>query len=304
MSVGSATRRAVFLGVFVCMSAVFAQPQQASAPKPEVGRVRATASRGVGGEFTFEYAGAILRAKPNQAITSPTLVRVALMDSPSGAAPGRARTYKVSFIGAVAGTVDLREFVERADGQALTDLPDLSVSIVSQLPEKHGTDLFSAKHPTYLLEGNYRTLMYGFVGLWVAVPAIVLVRRMMRKQAEAPAPVAAPPPTLSELLRPLVEAAADRGLSVAEQGRLELLLLSFWRERLGLASLSPAQAIARIRADPAAGQLLVAVERWLHSRGSGASRPSEDIAALLEPYRAMAGVQVPASAGVLEGSRA
>ncbi|MGE3109970.1 MAG: hypothetical protein AB7G11_07135 [Phycisphaerales bacterium] len=260
------------------------------------GSVRATASRGVAGEFVLEYAGPVLRAKPNQALTSPMLVRLELLDT-GQIKPGEKRRYRLSFIGAVAGTFDLREFIERADGQALTDLPELSVAVVSQLPEKHGTDLFTAKHPTFLLQSHYHTLMYVFIGLWLAVPALVLVRRSLRRRAATVQTPAPPPPTLAEQLRPLVEAAATRDLSIAERGRLELLLISFWRDRLGLWSLAPAQAIGRIRADQTAGRLLGAVERWLHARGSGTGRPTDDIAALLEPYRSMPAVHVTTEPG-------
>ena len=80
-----------------------------------------------------------------------------------------------------------------------------------------------------------------------------------------------------------------RGLSIAEQGRLELLLLRFWGDRLGLGSLSADQAVARLRREPEAGALLLAVERWLHDRGGAAPQPEQDVAerlsALLAPYR-------------------
>lgn len=262
-----------------------------AAPKP-AGPVKATASRGVASEFTFEHAGPILRAKPNQALTSPILVRLTLMDSAETVKPGAPRKYKLSFIGNIAGTFDLRDYLERADGQAVTDVPSIIVAVESHLPEKHGTDLFTVKHPPFLLQSQYQLLLYAFAGLWIAIPAIVIVRRMLKKRAEVPPPVLPPPPTLAEQLRPLVEAAASRELSIAEQGRLELLLISFWRERLGLGSLTPAQAISRIRQDPTAGRLLVAVERWLHSRDAGHARPGDEIAALLEPYRGMPAVDV------------
>lgn len=273
-----------------------AQPagDRAAARDSSRSAARATASRGVTGEFEFVYTGPVLRATPSQAITSPMLVRVTLLDNskPAGAGDSKdasARRYRISFIGSVAGSFDLRPFIERADGQALTDLPELTVNIVSQLPEQHGTDLFMDKHPTYFLQSNYRLLMYGFAGLWVAIPVVVIVRRMLRGRRVTVVEVSAPPPTLAEQLRPLVEAASERSLSISERGRLELLLMSFWRERLGLADLTPAQAIGRIRADATAGKLLTAVERWLHAResGAGASRATDEVAALLAPYRDM-----------------
>jgi hypothetical protein len=72
-----------------------------------------------------------------------------------------------------------------------------------------------------------------------------------------------------------------------EQASLELLLLHYWRDRLGIADAPAATAIATLRAHPEAGTLIRAVERWLHAPGAGDARPAEDIAALLAPYVAV-----------------
>jgi hypothetical protein len=58
--------------------------------------------------------------------------------------------------------------------------------------------------------------------------------------------------------------------------------MGYWRDKLGLSEFSLAEALRRLKAHPEAGQLLRAMERWLHRPG-GAGR--DEVAAALEPYR-------------------
>jgi hypothetical protein len=62
------------------------------------------------------------------------------------------------------------------------------------------------------------------------------------------------------------------------------MLLWYWRERLELSQSSPGDAIGELRRHPHAGELLRALEEWLH-RPPGHTTPESEIAALLEPYR-------------------
>lgn len=250
---------------------------------------RHTALRGLLGEFELEYDGPPLRAMPDQGVTAPVVVRVTPLPAGDGAAYGRAgtgspRRYRVDYIGAVAGIFDLRELIQHEDGSAAA-LPPLTVEILSTLPPEHGTDLYASKDAVPLLRRHYRTALLIVALAWLAVPVVYLLRRALRRQ---PPPVEEPPPprpTLADQLRPLVERAMRGELTIAEQGRLELLLLSHWRRRLDLDGLPPSTAIARLRTSPEAGRLLVAVERWLHTRDGGGARAEGDVAELLEPYR-------------------
>ncbi|MFO0873892.1 MAG: hypothetical protein U0575_07960 [Phycisphaerales bacterium] len=228
----------------------------------------------------------------------------------------------MEFIGAIAGDFDLRDLLEHADGAPASDLAPLPVRIVSQLPPNHGTDLYGLAEPPFTLHGWYRRALLAIGIAWIAVPAVVLARRAMRRRAPEPAPAVEPPPSLADLLRPLVEAARSRRMSVAERGRLELLLYRFWGEHLvdlpravddgdsrAHGASSRADVMAALRAHPESGRLLRAVEGWLHGRreaederaggesGEGRSNdgtrdenardqsaPDETVAALLEPF--------------------
>ena len=92
------------------------------------------------------------------------------------------------------------------------------------------------------------------------------------------------PPTLSERLRPLVAQASEGKLSSDDRAKLERLVIGHWREkRPDIAVLTPAGAMAKLRTDPAASPLILALERWLHARESKTSEA--EIAKLLTPYQ-------------------
>ena len=96
--------------------------------------------------------------------------------------------------------------------------------------------------------------------------------------------VVIPPPSFAERLRPLVEEAAAGKLTVEGQANLERLLMGYWREKLNLPELRMAESLARLKAHAEAGELLRALERWLHRPG-GAMR--DEVSMLLHPYRNM-----------------
>lgn len=194
------------------------------------------------------------------------------------------------------GEFDLRDWIEDVDGRPATDLAPIPVRIVSELPPEHGTDLFPSERDPLTFRSHYRLAMGLLGAAWLAVPLVFIGRRMMKRRKVVPPPVVSPPPTLAEQLRPLVDAAQRGRLSIAEQGRLELLLLGFWRERLGMAGLGHSESIVRLRAHPEAGRLLLAVERWLHARPeSRASSGGDDTAVqeLLKPYADVAASAIP-----------
>ena len=79
-----------------------------------------------------------------------------------------------------------------------------------------------------------------------------------------------------------MEAAAGGNLSVDGKAQLERLLMGFWREKLNLPDVRMAEALAELKAHAQAGELLRALERWLHQR-TGAT--AAEVQALLAPYR-------------------
>jgi hypothetical protein len=76
-------------------------------------------------------------------------------------------------------------------------------------------------------------------------------------------------------------------MTTPQQARLEMLLLTYWRQKLQLAELPPDKALRQMRKHEAAGKLLRELESWLHARPG---TQQVDVAALLEPYRTAAAI--------------
>jgi hypothetical protein len=264
------------LTLTACTAAALSSPMLdgPGADKPLV-----TAVRGIAGAVEFTAAGPRLRASADQTLTSPLVVRVA---EAAPAAEGKTH-YRVEFIGMVAGDFDLRPYLERQDGSAV-DIPAVMVRVVSQLTPDHGTDLFSTAQTPVLRPTLYRVGMIALGVAWAGVPVVYFAVRAARRREAAPEAPPPPPPSFADQLRPLVQAAIAGTLSIAERGKLELLLYLYWRGRLGLEG-RQAEVIPRLRTDAQAGALLRAVEFWLHGRRDGAGRAEGEVAALLEPYR-------------------
>ncbi len=190
--------------------------------------------------------------------------------------------YDFAYTAFAPGKYRLSDWLEREDGSATGLLPPVEVTVPSALPAGPPTRLpdFVAELPEL---GGYRTLLTVFGALWVVgLVGILFWRR--------PKPVATPaeaekdvPPV--EKLRRLVTQASSGSITPDERAQLDRLVLGFWRERLGLGSLSVVDAIAAIRRHDEAGELLRRVEEWLHRPASAAdARPESEVARLMEPY--------------------
>ena len=187
---------------------------------------------------------------------------------------------ELEFIGTDVGQFDLREVLVFDDGGPIDRLGPQMVEIVSNLSINAPSDVFLAEAPPVTIGGGYRAVLVLIAIAWILVPVMVVLRRLWRRPPP-PAQVI-PPPTIAQKIAPLVEMAATRELTVAEQGRLELLLYAHWQEQLGL-GLDRVQAVSQLRRHAVAGQLLRAVEAWLHAPQR--THPSKrEIADLLAPY--------------------
>lgn len=237
--------------------------------------------RGLAASLDHDASTTRLRAKAIQSPSSPLLVRV------SNTA---ANAQRIEFIGTIAGEYDLRDYLEREDGTPAS-LPPLPIRIVSQLPPDHGTDVLGDAPTGFSLRAHYRTIVFAVAAAWALVPVVVFIRRAMNK----PAPIESAPTvltaTIADELRAMLDAAGTAPLSTSQRGRLELLLMHYWCERLardesnptsGSRHVNPAHAIALLREHPRTQSTVLGLERWLHQR-EGA--PDESAAALLAEFR-------------------
>ncbi len=243
-------------------------------------QVVASAERGITGTYTFAFSDQTLRVRVQRDVDAPLIVRLRQAD---------VGKYELLFIGTTEGRFDLRDTLQDGKGRTVDSLPPMYVSIVSTLPNDQRSDLYAAANFEPAITGGYKSAMLLGLASWMLVPAVVYVIKRLRRSEAILVSQAPPPPTFAEQLEPLVMAAANRSLSTREKGRLELLLLQYWRERVVMTELSMAAAIQQLRVHPEAGPLLNAVERWLHceapSRGNSEDRSPEEILRLLLPYR-------------------
>lgn len=189
--------------------------------------------------------------------------------------------YDFFYMGLEPGAYLLADYLIRPDGTRPDELGDLRLQVRAMLPEDHDGKLNAYVPRLFPFVGGYRAALVILAVLWVGgIAAYAYLGR--RKRVVAAPVVQIPEPTFAERLRPLVEQAAAGTLTVEQQANLERLLMGYWREKLSLSGLGVAESLLRLKAHAEAGELLRALERWLHRPGSVRQ---EEVAAVLEPYR-------------------
>ena len=191
--------------------------------------------------------------------------------------------YDFTFYGLDEGTFDLKDYLRRKDGSAMQLVQPLSVQIESVLPE--GSFEPSPVQHTPLPEpGGYRNTMAALGIIWAIGLGALAWSIGKRKKTATTSSKESSGPSLAEKLEPLVKQAATGTLSKEQQAQLERLLLSYWNQRLVMKPTRPADRIRQLREHDEAGPLIMAVERWLHSREQ---IDDTKIQALLKPYRSI-----------------
>lgn len=193
---------------------------------------------------------------------------------------GTAYRYDITYYGLDPGKYDLRDYLRRKDGSSKDELPSMPIVVESVLPagQIEPAPLEVGRIPWV---GGYQILLIFAAVLWIAGLILLIFVGRKRRRIDDDAH-GEPTRTLADQLRPLVESAVSGKSSPAELASLEQALLAYWRRRLGVQQLSPAAAIAALKNDPGAGELLVQLEAWLHRPGPPAN---VDVATLLRPYQ-------------------
>ncbi|MCA9069192.1 MAG: hypothetical protein KDA84_09730 [Planctomycetaceae bacterium] len=237
---------------------------------------------GIEGQLMLTFDGPELTTQPFDE-RSPIHLRIAQVTSSQGS-----RVYDLRYIGQEAGTYNLCDFLIRSDGGSLVELPPAMVTIRSSLPASHTGDLEEIPPPKRTSSFPYPWLLGLGGGVWLIAVIWLVGRRMARRPKQIPIEESAPP-TLADQLRPLVESAVAGRLTPAEKGRLEWLLLAYWRERLQLEGAPPMELLSRMRDHAEAAVLLMRLEEWLHQRPK---ERSVNVAELLAPYQSIAALDI------------
>lgn len=265
------------VAVFCCVAAVFAEDSKQQPATPTV-----DTKIGIEGVYYLRHAklGLIPLAANER---SPIILRIA-----SVVKDKETYLYEIRYIGTRPGQHDLRKYLAREDGESLGDLPPMTVAVHEVLPKEHDGAIEPLAATGSYGAWPYRRMLQGGLILWGIATAVYFVRRFMQQR---PKPVVKTnaAPTLADQLLPLVEAALAGNMTTPQQARLEMLLLTHWRQKLNLASLPPDKALRQMRKHETAGKLLRELESWLHARPG---TRQVDVAALLSPYRAAAAIQL------------
>jgi len=195
---------------------------------------------------------------------------------------GTDKRYDLRYFGFVPGEYDLAKFLRHADGTAPTNLPAIPVRIRGILPEDHDGMLIDEEAGDFTLPGSYTAWLIGLGVVWLlaAWPLFLLGRKKKTPLGQVDGDDG---PDLVARLRPLVEQAANGTLDTDGRARLERMIFSYWRERLGLPEDGDvAELHHQLKVHDEAGPLLRGLEDWLH-RPPGTA--TVDIPALLAPYR-------------------
>ena len=217
--------------------------------------------------------GGEVKAKPRRDSKPPLSVRILEVKPAKDGS-----RYDFEIQGLDPGHYNLADFLEAPEE---TTIPEIALEITATLPPGlvRPHEIGQGKLPEL---GGYRKMMIILGSLWVAGLVAILFWKKKKTTNGEDGKVA--PLALSERLRPLLDQAAMGNLSSEDRAKLERLVFGHWRERRPeIAALSPAEAMAKLRTDSEASPLILALERWLHSRECMASEA--DIGKLLAPYK-------------------
>jgi hypothetical protein len=267
----------IIVAVLPCSAAVFAEDAKQQPAVPTI-----DTKIGTEGVYYLRYEreGLIPLAANER---SPIILRIATVVKDKDT-----YLYEIRYIGTRSGQHDLRKYLAREDGQALENLPPLKVAVHEVLPKEHDGAIEPLAATGSYWAWPYRRLLQGGLIVWGIATGVYLVRRFMHRK---PVPVVKTnaAPTLADQLLPLVEAALAGNMTTTQQARLEMLLLTHWRQKLDLASLPPDKALRQMRKHESAGKLLRELEFWLHARPG---TQQVDVSALLAPYRTVEAIRL------------
>lgn len=256
----------IVVGLMVSIGANLVAQEKTSKENPTVGAP--------GDIYQIVLPGTELTAKP-LVEGSPIVIRI------TDVFPhGDAFRYDIRFHGLEPGTFNLAKWLERKDGSATEDLPEIPVEIQSLLPA--GQIQPNALESGWLPRlGGYRVVAIAAVALWlIGLLALIFGGRKSKSEEAA----VEKPKSLAELLETRIQDAMDQKMETSQYAELERMLFAFWRKRMKLEGVSTSEAMTAIKQDKNSGPLMIQLEQWMHN--PSASRDI-DLAELVAPYRDM-----------------
>lgn len=204
-------------------------------------------------------------------------------------ADGQWRT-ELRFLARRPGAYDLRDSLSYGPDRPVGEtIPAILVQVDSLLPADHMGDLDGIPGLDGPDDGGFRTIFRVVLALWL-IPAFAWLIWRWHKRPRPEPIIVEHVPTLAELIQPFINRAIAGELDLEGQAKLERLLLGYWRERLALQAEDQTAALRKMRQHAEAGELLRAVEAWLH-RPDHAPADQAEVQRLLAPYQGVAVAQ-------------
>ncbi|MDF1661838.1 MAG: hypothetical protein P1V97_08700 [Planctomycetota bacterium] len=172
--------------------------------------------------------------------------------------------YTIVYYGLESGEFDLRHALRRKTGEELSAVAPILINVKSVLPPGL-VEPNTIESNNLGLTSTYKSTLILAAILWVLGLLAILFSGHVSKAESAP--VEEKVLTLGDRMQPLISRAIDGELDSDGQAELERILLSHWRSKLSLNDLPAGEAIAKMRQDDEAGQLLRQLEEWLHRPG-------------------------------------
>lgn len=190
-----------------------------------------------------------------------------------------ARIYDVRYIVNREGTFDLKDYLAAENGGQLDGLPSFKFHGDPKLSKQLDARIQETEAISVDVGGHYYVTLAALGVFWI----VWLLLLIFYGRAKPPQPVvAAPVPTLAEMLRALLAQLEAGTLDAEAKAKMEMLLLRRWREDLALAGVPMITAFDAISRSEKTASPLRQLQDWLHRPASNVR--SEEIAAVIEPY--------------------
>ncbi len=196
---------------------------------------------------------------------------------------GNGFRYDLEFTGFEPGLYDLAKSLRRKNPEEKSaGILPIEVEVTSSL-EPGRMEPSRPDRPEIPAWMTYFTKLNIFIGVWIAGLALLWGRSA--SEAVSKAKAEAPPLTLAERLRPLVQAACRGTIEPHRRAEMESLLIGYWSERLELSeNMAPGQILSTLKQHAEAGPLVIRLEEWLHMPPENRQVSETDIFKLLQPY--------------------
>jgi hypothetical protein len=196
-------------------------------------------------------------------------------------------TYIIAYLGTEKGTFNLTDYLSTPNGVRLRE-PITPVQVDSFVPDSAEYAIRNLPIHQHPAPPPYTAMLYGSGAAWLLLGLWMFLPRGRKRPASPPPQPTLPAretpqeQTLEDLLRPLVEKAAQKTITTPEKSRMEQILFNYWGALLELDHLNSVEQLRRILEHEEAGALLRTVEQWLYQPES--EIPVEAINEILKPY--------------------